>query len=95
MLIFTSYTTCNTILSWTAKSHMLSYNTSCNLEEKVETLQSELKDFTVLSSGYSASTPDEADHMKHMVEPQLEKLKMHCSSFDKVLIMSKTYLSTQ
>lgn len=74
---------------------MLSYNTSCNLEEKVETLQSELKDFTVLSSGYSASTPDEADHMKHMVGPHLEKHKMHWPIFDKVLSMSKPYLSTQ
>ena len=74
---------------------MLSYNTSCNLEEKVETLQSELKDFTVLSSGYSDRTADEADHYKHMVEPALDKLKMHCSSFEKVLSMSKTYLATQ
>ncbi len=66
----------------------------CNLEEKVELFQNELKDFTVLSSGYSDGTAEDAGHYKHVVTPALERLKIHCSSFEKVLSMSKTYLTT-
>lgn len=66
----------------------------CNLEEKMETLQSALKDFTVLTSGYSNNTQEGAARYFQMVQGDLEGLKTHCSSFEKVLSMSRTYLST-
>jgi hypothetical protein len=60
----------------------------------METMQTALKDFTVLASGYSNNTAEQAVRYFRMVAPELETLKKHSTCFDKVLSMSRTYLST-